>query len=176
MKSILARLLLLTMPMLAAAAHAAEKGFYLGAALGQSETRLRQSSINLSDANAGYALIAGIRPMDLLAVELQYVDFGSASDHGAEADSKAGAGFLVGYLPLPLPLLDVYAKAGAAAWKVTASDPLTTLRDSGSSLAWGAGTGLHFGRLSARLEYEKFSQSNNRHFDLLSLGATWTFL
>lgn len=175
MKPTAARLLLLA-PLLGAAAHAADHGFYLGAALGQSETRLRQSSINLKDTNAGYALIAGIRPIDPLAVELQYVDFGSASDGGAEADSKAGAGFLVGYLPLPLPLLDVYGKVGAAAWKVDASNPLVSLRDSGSSFAWGAGAGLHFGSLGVRLEYQEFSHSGNRNLDLLSLGATWTFL
>jgi opacity protein-like surface antigen len=168
--------LLLLAPLLGATAHAADHGFYLGAALGQSETRLRQSSINLKDTNAGYALIAGIRPIDPLAVELQYVDFGSASDGGAEADSKAGAGFLVGYLPLPLPLLDVYGKVGAAAWKVDASNPLVSLRDSGSSFAWGAGAGLHFGSLGLRLEYQKFNHSGNRNLDLLSLGATWTFL
>jgi opacity protein-like surface antigen len=174
MKS-LARLLLIA-PLLGGAAHAADNGIYLGAALGQSETRLRQSSVNLADTSAGYKLIAGIRPIDLLAVELNYVDFGSASDGDAQADSRAGAGFLVGYLPLPVPLLDVYGKAGAAAWKIDASNPLASLRDSGSSFAWGAGAGLHFGSLAARLEYEKFSNSDSRNLELLSLGLTWTFL
>lgn len=174
MKSI-ARLLLIA-PLLGGAAHAADHGVYLGAALGQSETRLRESSINLKDTSAGYKLIAGIRPIDLLAVELNYIDFGSASDSGASADSKAGAGFLVGYLPLPLPLLDIYGKVGVAAWKVDASNPLVSLRDSGSSFAWGAGTGLHFGSLGARLEYEKFNNSGSRNLDLLSLGLSWTFL
>jgi len=174
MKSI-ARLLLIA-PLLGGAAHAADHGIYLGASLGQSETRLRESSINLKDTSTGYKLIAGIRPIDLVGVELNYIDFGSASDGGASADSKAGAGFLVGYLPLPLPLLDVYGKVGAAAWKVDASNPLVSLRNSGSSFAWGAGAGLHFGSLAARLEYEKFNNSDSRNLDLLSLGLTWTFL
>lgn len=171
----IARILLIA-PLLGGAAHADDNGFYLGAALGQSETRLQESSINFKDTSAGYKLIAGIRPIDLLAVELSYIDFGSASDGGASADSKAGAGFLVGYLPLPLPLLDVYGKAGAAAWKVDARNPLVSLRDSGSSFAWGAGAGVHFRSFGARLEYEKFSHSDSRNLELLSLGVTWTFL
>jgi opacity protein-like surface antigen len=167
---------LLIAPLLAASAGAADNGVYIGAALGQSQTRLRQSSINLRDHSAGFKVLAGVRPVDLFAVELDYVDFGSASDAGAHASSRAGAGFLVGYLPLPLPLLDVYGKVGAAAWKVDAHDPLVTLRDSGSSFAWGAGAGLHFGSLGARLEYERFDYSGSRNLDMLSVGATYTFL
>jgi len=163
-------------PLLGGLAPAADHGFYLGGALGQSETRLRSGSVNLSDTSTGYKLIAGVRPIDLLAVELAFVDFGSASSGGSTADSKAGSGFLMGYLPLPLPLLDVYGKAGAAAWKIDASNPLASLRDSGTSFAWGAGAALHFGSLSARLEYENFSNSGDRNLELLSLGATWTFL
>jgi opacity protein-like surface antigen len=174
MKSI--RRVLLIASLLGSAAQAADNGVYIGAALGQSETRLRASSINLKDKSSGYKLLAGVRPIDMFAVELDFVDFGSASDSGARADTKAGAGFLIGYLPLPLPLLDVYGKAGAAAWKIDARNPLETLRESGSSFAWGAGVGLHFGSFGSRLEYEKFDSRGDRNLELLSLGVTWTFL
>ncbi|MCC7463462.1 MAG: porin family protein [Gammaproteobacteria bacterium] len=167
---------LLMVPLLAGPAFAADNGVYVGAALGQSETRLRESSINLKDQSAGFKVLAGVRPIDLLAVELNYIDFGSASAAGARADTKAGAGFLVGYLPLPIPLLDVYGKAGAAAWKFDASDPLVSLSQSGSSFAWGAGAGLHFGSLGVRLEYERFNSSASRNLELLSLGVTFMFL
>lgn len=167
---------LLVVPLLCGTAAAADNGVYVGAALGQTEQRLRESSINLKDQGMGFKVFAGVRPIDLLAVEVNYIDFGSASDAGARADTKAGAGFLVGYLPLPLPLLDVYGKAGAAAWKIDAHDPLMSLRESGSSFAWGAGAGLHFGSLGARLEYEKYNSSGSRNLELLSLGVTYTFL
>lgn len=157
-------------------ARGADNGVYVGAALGQSETKLRESTFNLEDRSAGFKVLLGVRPIDLLAVEVNYIDFGSASDAGAKADTKAGAGFVVGYLPLPIPLLDVYGKAGAAAWKIDASNPVASLRDSGSSFAWGAGAGLHFGSLGARLEYEKFNSSGSRNLDLLSLGVIYTFL
>ncbi|MFO1408961.1 MAG: outer membrane beta-barrel protein [Steroidobacteraceae bacterium] len=168
--------LLLLAGSLGGTAAAADNGVYVGAALGQSETRLRESTFNLRDRSAGFKVLLGVRPIDLLAVELNYIDFGSASDAAARADTQAGAGFLVGYLPLPIPLLDVYGKAGAAAWKIDAHDPLVSLRDSGSSFAWGAGAGLHFGSLGARLEYERFNNSASRNLDLLSLGVTYTFL
>ena len=167
---------LLIAPLLGSSARAADSGVYVGAALGQSETQLRESSLNIKDRSSGFKVFVGVRPIDLFALELNYVDFGNASDAGAKADTRAGAGFLVGYLPLPLPLLDVYAKAGAAAWKIDASNPLVSLRDSGSSFAWGAGAGLHLGSLGARLEYEKFSSSGSRNLDLLSLGVSYTFL
>ncbi len=168
--------ILLVAPLLGGTSLAADNGVYLGVALGQSETRLRAASINLSDRSSGFKLFGGVRPIDMLAVELEYVDFGSASDAGARADTKAGAGFLVGYLPLPIPLLDVYGKAGAAAWKIDARNPLVALSDSGSSFAWGGGAGLHFGSFGMRLEYEKFDNRGGRNLEFLSLGASYTFL
>jgi OOP family OmpA-OmpF porin len=172
---ILARFLLLA-PLLLGNAWAADNGFYLGAALGQSDTRWGYTGINVKDTSAGYKLIAGIRPIDPLAVEVNYIDFGNTSESGTRADSKAGAGFLVGFLPLPLPILDVYAKAGVAAWKLNARNALLNFDDSGASFAWGAGIGLHFRSLTTRLEYEQFSSGDNRKLGLLSLGATWTLL
>ena len=166
----------LVIALLCGTANAADNGVYVGAALGQTEQKLRESSFNLKDQGMGYKVLAGVRPIDRFAVELNYIDFGSASDAGARADTRAGAGFLVGYLPLPIPLLDVYGKAGAAAWKIDAHDPLVALRDSGSSFAWGAGAGVHFGSLGARFEYEKFNSSGSRNLELLSLGVTYTFL
>jgi opacity protein-like surface antigen len=167
---------LLIAPLLYGTATAADNGVYIGAALGQSEQALRESSINLKDQALGFKAFVGVRPIDLLAVELNYIDFGSASNAGAEADTRAGALFLVGYLPLPLPLLDVYGKAGAAAWKIDASNPVVSLSESDSSFAWGAGAALHFGSFGVRLEYEKFNSSGNRNLELLSLGVTYTFL
>lgn len=167
---------LLIAPLLGGIAAAADSGVTIGVALGQSEQALRESSINLKDEALGFKAFVGVRPIDLLAVELNYIDFGSASNAGTEADTRAAALFLIGYLPLPLPLLDVYGKAGAAAWKVDASNPLASFSESGSSFAWGAGAALRFGSFGVRLEYEKFNNSGNRNLELLSLGVTYTFL
>jgi hypothetical protein len=62
------------------------------------------------------ALLAGLRPIDIFAVELNCIDLGqergSIGPVGHSVDSKAYAAFVVGYLPLPL--VDLYAKAGVA--------------------------------------------------------------
>ena len=167
---------LLIAPLLCGIATAADNGITIGAALGQSEQALRESSINLKDEALGFKAFVGVRPIDLLAVELNYIDFGSASNAGTEADTRAAALFLIGYLPLPLPLLDVYGKAGAAAWKVAARHRVASGGGLCSSFAWGAGAALRCGSFGVRLEYENFNDSGNRNLELLSLGVTYTFL
>jgi len=157
-----------------APAFSVDKGFYLGAALGQSESGLRNSDINFKDRNQGYKLIAGIRPLSLLAVELNYVDLGTASFGGARAKTKAADGYALVFLPIPL--VDVYGKLGYVSWKTDASASSLSLHSSGSDLAFGAGVQVHFTSLSARLEYEAFDAQTAAKPTLLSLGVTYTFL
>ena len=66
----------------------------------------------------------GVRPISVVGAELEHIDFDSV--HGSipgtflignvqgDLHSNATALFAVGYLPLPVPLLDVHAKAGVA--------------------------------------------------------------
>lgn len=101
------------------------------------------------------ALLAGLRPIDIFAVELNCIDLGqergSIGAVGHSVDSKAYAAFAVGYLPLPL--VDLYAKAGVARWKADA----------------------RLGSLAARLKHERFDVSDTDGAVLISLGITWTF-
>ncbi len=158
-----------------APAFSVDKGFYLGAALGQSESGLRDSNFNFKDRDQGYKLIAGIRVLSLLAVEINYVDLGTSSVGGAQAKTKAADGFAMVFLPIPL--VDVYGKLGYVSWKTDASAPtLASFRRTGSDLAYGAGVQVHFGSLSARLEYEAFDAPTAGKPTFLSLGATYTFL
>jgi OOP family OmpA-OmpF porin len=159
----------------AAPAFSVDKGFYLGAALGQSESGLRDSNFNFKDRDQGYKLIAGIRALSLLAVEINYVDLGTSSVGGAQAKTKAADGFAMVFLPIPV--VDVYGKLGFVSWKTDASAPsLPSFRTTGSDLAYGAGVQIHFGSLSARLEYEAFDAQAAAKPTMLSLGATYTFL
>ncbi|MBS0387200.1 MAG: outer membrane beta-barrel protein [Proteobacteria bacterium] len=156
-------------------AFSVDHGFYVGAALGQTESGLRDSNFNFKDRNQGFKVIAGIRALSLLAVELNYIDLGTSNVGAASARTKAGAGFVMGFLPIPL--VDVYGKLGYVSWKTDASAPsLGTFRTTGSDLAYGAGVQLHFGSLSARLEYEAFDAQAAAKPTMLSLGATYTFL
>ena len=80
---------------------------------------------------------------------------------------------------LPLPFVDLYAKAGVARWEtdVRTTGLLPASRDdSGTEFAWGAGVQARLGSLAARLEYERFDVAGTDGAKLLSLGLTWTFL
>ncbi len=81
-------------------------------------------------AHGGWKLMAGIRPVSTLGVESDYIDFGNpsagltlAGPGGlTQADAKALALFGIGYLPLPVPFLDVYGKFGFARLHTTTTE------------------------------------------------------
>jgi len=94
------------------------------------------------------------------------------------------------YAPIPIPILDVYAKAGVArlqtsadgsgafgcwsplqcaAYLVAAHRDQTDVR-----FAYGAGIQAKLSAMGIRLEYERIGTRAGDP-DLLSLGATWTF-
>jgi hypothetical protein len=171
---ILATTTALALACVAVPAFSVDTGFYLGASLGQSESGLRNSDFNFKDRDQGYKLIAGIRPLSLLAVELNYVDLGTSSAAGAQAKTKAADAFALVFLPIPV--VDVYGKLGYVSWKTDASAPSLSLHASGKDLAYGAGVQVHFASLSARLEYEAFDAGAAAKPTLLSLGLTYTFL
>lgn len=163
----------------AAPATAADNGFYLGAGLTQSRIDDIGPSIDFKDNS--YKLIAGFRPLDHFAVEVNYIDLGKDSESfgpvSTTVDGKAYAAFAVGYLPLPL--VDLYAKAGVARWEANARATgiaLASVDDSGTEFAYGAGVQARLGSLAARLEYERFDVDDTDGAELLTLGVTWTFL
>lgn len=156
------------------AALAADHGFYIGAGLGQSESGVRAGSFNFKDRDTGYKLIAGFRPLDLFSAELNYLDLGKPAS-GAQQAKTHGVGAF-GMLFLPLPIVDVYGKAGLVSWKTDATGPTLAFNRSGSDFAWGAGVQFHLGSLAARLEYEALDAGDLAKPTFLTLGATYTFL
>lgn len=162
----------------AGAVHAADNGFYLGAAVSQSQVDDIAENIDLDDT--GYKLIAGFRPLDIFSVELNYMDLGSdetlSSTFTGDVEATAIAGF--GVLYLALPFVDLYGKAGLAYWETKGDSTLAVgdLKDDGTEFAYGAGVQARFGSLAARLEYESFDLADSDGLDLFSLGVTWTFL
>ncbi len=156
-------------------AFSADNGFFLGGALGQSRSDVRIGNFQFDDSASGYKVFAGIRPIDLLGAEVEYVNFGKAESAVGSLDHDAFGAFLIGYLPLPA-LVDVYGKVGVSRWSADPRDALNFGDDSGTDLAYGIGLQLRFASFSARLEYERFDVAGSNHLSLLSLGAAWTFL
>jgi len=162
----------------AGAAHAAENGLYVGAGI----TRATLDNISapfsrLDIDNTSWKGFVGFKfPLIPIGVEADYIDLGSttrtvpiATTH---ADANSFAGFAVGYLPLPIPFLDFYGKAGAARWKLNS----TSIDDSGTTFAWGAGAQAHFSNFAVRLEFENFNIRNTDGARLYTLGAAVYFL
>ena len=127
-------------------------------------------------SNTAWKVYAGLHPKDFfLGVDVDYMDLGSQSAgtfYGpASANTKAFAAYAVGYLPIPVPNIDVYGKAGLARWQFNGSLPaqgLFSLSENGTDFAWGVGGQVHFlERFAVRLEYEHF---NIREADDVQIG------
>jgi len=171
---------------------------YVGASVGESEIR-RDGSYwpDFNEQHFAWKVIAGIRPISPVGAELEYIDFGNPNAgpnynfSSANSDAKAAALFGLGYLPLPVPFLDIYGKLGVARLhsKTTATVPglcppgafcpvqaMAILQQNqwSTDLAYGAGTQAKFGAIAVRAEYERISASGGNP-DIFSLGVTWTF-
>ena len=176
------------------AAAADPLGPYVGAAVGQAQiaTDVSDPFVTLSDRfkknHFAFKVMVGLRPISLLGAELSYMDFGDPSGtlfaHPADASMRGVSAF--GILYLPVPVIDVFAKAGAAHIHSTTSGsaPVPSLiccvtlpfqlDRTNTSFAAGVGAQLKFGPLSARAEYERFNAAGENPY-LLSLGLTWAF-
>ena len=170
---------LLTLPVLPAVA--ADNGFYLGGSIGQANLQiddLTGGALPDDDFDAddtAFKLIAGIRPLDWLAVEAAYVNFGEPKDEvlgfPLEAEGDGISAFAVGFLAVGP--VDLFAKAGLIAWDSKIEGG--AFDDDGSDLAYGVGAQFRVLGLSIRAEYEKFEISDV-DLDMVSIGLTYTFL
>jgi hypothetical protein len=174
--------------------------FYLGA--GITETDLKSSYggyIAWTPApytNPSWKAYAGVRPLNWLGAEVDYIKFGSATGSSfgdtyttsTTAHSSAWAAYAVGFLPIPLPVVDLYAKVGVARWKQdaiyvftpdypplgssTVTPLVSTMSFSGTDFAWGVGVQAHIKMFGVRLEYEGFQVNNQT----ASIGSLSVFL
>jgi hypothetical protein len=186
-------------------------GLYVGGAVGQGEVAanvpnpfvpnpfIAHVPVPASDSfkadHSAFKVMVGLRPIPMLGAELSYLDLGNPTGslfgHPASASMKGISGF--GVIYLPIPVIDVFAKAGAARIQSTVSgyapngipdficlpnipcgtSPFREDRTN-TNFAAGAGAQFKFGGWAVRAEYERFSvASENPH--LLSLGLTWSF-
>jgi len=168
---LVATLALTTLPALAA-----DNGIYLGASVGQSGLQVDDFDY---DADAtGYKLIAGWRFIDWLAVEANYLDFGSGDDtvFGDKIETEADGISLSAVGFLPVGPVDLFARVGAVDWSADISSPgLGSGSDDGTDLTYGVGAQFRVWSLSIRAEYEMFDISD-ADLDMISVGVTWTFL
>jgi len=162
------------------ASFAADNGIYIGGSVGKANVDVDEDlGFELDSDDTGFKAIVGIRPLDFLGFELNYVDLGKPSDDvggvDIEADTSGIDAFAVGFLPLPL--VDLFAKVGVVSWDSKISvEGVQVADDSGEDLAYGVGAQVRFGSIAVRAEYERFEIDNLDDVNLISLGFTWTFL
>ena len=156
-------------------AHAADNGIYLGAGVTDTNFDTKNFGSGNLDDNS-FKLIAGIRPLDWLAVEVNYVDLGSAKDSTASLKATATTGSVL--LLKEFQVIDFYARAGLAHWNLDASlQGAGSNSDSGDEFTYGVGIGAHFGSLGVRAEYERFNIGQiDTNVNTVSLSFTYTFL
>lgn len=127
-----------------------------------------------------------MRPISAFAVEADYIDLGSQNTNvpsgpvgTTQIHYKTFAGYAVGYLPIPLPWVDVFGKAGIDHWHVSGFGGCTGgacsigpfSSDNGTQFAWGVGGQVHVGNFGGRLEYEKFVIRNTGGANLVSFSV-----
>jgi predicted porin len=163
-------------------------GIYVGAAVGQSNVRddgyYSDNYYGFDHRDAAWQLTLGARPIPVLGVEYDYMNFGSPNGNygsyytSGNSNTTANALFGVGYLPLPLPMIDVYGKLGVARLQAnnTVFGPSVPFNQNftNTDLAYGIGSQVKFGNLAVRAEYERISDSNGDP-DMLSVGVNFTF-
>lgn len=182
----------------AAAAHADNTSFYLGA--GVSRDYVSDITYNGVDFarihGTSWKVFAGMRPVHIFAIEAGYLDLISPTSTApppaaqpacpgcpvprvlpttGSNNAQAFTGYAVAFLPLPLPFLDVFGKAGVSRWKLSFNSALSPVgqpvAESGTEFAWGLGTQVHFGNFGGRLEYENFKIPSTNGARVVSLDA-----
>lgn len=158
----------------AGVASAADNGFYIGGSYGQSKVEVNDSFAEFDGDDTGYKFIVGFRPIDWLAVEANYVDFGKAEDDEQTAQSKGISLFGVGFLPIGP--VDLFVKGGMVKWDIEVANGGDSSKNDGNNLAYGAGVQFRLLSLSIRAEYEKFDVADYEDLTMASVGFTYTFL
>ena len=171
-------------------------GLYIGGAVGQSQVEANVPTVgDFRENHSAFKVTAGIRPISLIGAELSYVDFGhpSGNINGVPSDVSEKGADAFAVLYLPVPVVDVFVKAGLARLQSTTNsglrigvgactftDPncgaaLFRLDRTNTSFAAGAGAQFKLGTWAVRAEYERFNVAGGNP-TLVSLGVTWTFL
>ena len=182
------RLLLVIALALGAGVAQADNGlFYLGA--GVTSNKLNDIVVQgtgFPDIDTtSWKVFAGFRPISAFAVEADYLDLGSATVEGPctdccmaacrginQSDAQVFAAYALGFLPIPLPFLDIYGKAGLARSKLNTNESGLAASNHGTEFAWGVGVQAHIRYVGGRLEYESFNIPNTNGARVVSLSVS----
>lgn len=177
-------------------------GLYVGGAVGQSrvdatvpqvffDIRPVTNTEEIDKTHAAFKVMLGARPISLLGVEVDYIDLGHPNGnlYGNPADISTKGGAAFGVLYLPVPIVDVYLKAGLGRLETSVNGSICSpcacdlqicrssfqLNRTNTSGAGGVGIQYRLRSWGVRAEYERFNAAGGNP-SLLSAGVIWTFL
>ncbi len=177
---------------------AAEPGFYAGAGLGHNDYGLPDPQAEpFDDRDLGYKLLLGWQATPHFGLELAWADHGDATvpsgvvcialinapcPDRSRLQARTATLSAAGYLPVS-ERVDLYARAGLGAWRFDGattpggpgSAPTVIIDEDGTGFAWAAGAQMAFGRLGARVEYERINIIRDEAVGMASLLVTWRF-
>lgn len=195
------------------AAQAGPLDLYLGAGFGQAHIRAQLNGLSgpsgplgslgdFDSTKSAYEAMLGIRLLSFLGAEVDYMDLGEQSVRGPgqpvpgqpgsyvsgeQVSQKGEAGFAMLYLPIPV--IDVYAKAGlsrittdmsatavlpvnCAGGTINCNNEYASRSANDVGFAYGAGVQWKLGQWAVRGEYERFDAAGANP-SLLSIGMTF---
>ena len=187
------KLLLLTGLVLGASVAQADNGsFYFGAGVTSNKLNdiVVQGTAFPDIDKSSWKVFAGFRPISAFAVEADYLDLGSSDTvEGActvccmevcrgvfQSDAHSFAAYALGFLPIPVPFLDIYGKAGLAWSKLSTNESGFATTSHGTGFAWGLGVPARISTVGARLEYEDLKIPNSSGAKVASLSVFVNFL
>jgi opacity protein-like surface antigen len=166
-------------------------GLYIGGAAGQARVDAKAAGFgSFRENHSAFKVMVGVRPISFVGAEVAYEDFGDPNRQNGfvSTNVKMKAESAFGVLYLPVPVIDVFAKAGLAHFDTsintrnvcpnTQTCPLIIFgeqpKHTNTSFAAGAGVQFKISSFAVRAEYEHFNAAGGNP-SLVSLGATWTF-
>ena len=182
--------LLMVLTLGATVAQADNASFYFGAGITSNKVKdIVVQGTTFPDLDGGsWKVFAGFRPISAFAVEADYLDLGSNIEGTActecclrvcqglfQSDAKVFAAYALGFLPIPVPFLDLYGKAGVARSQLNTKIVGSGTSDHGTEFAWGVGVQAHISMFGARLEYEQFNIPNTSGAKVASLSVFLNF-
>jgi len=155
----------------------AESGLYLGAGAGNSNLKGSVEEADFDADATGYKLILGYNfgliPLIDLAVEGSYVDMGEDTSGAIKYSQTSFNGF--GLVGLSFGPIGLFAKAGLAAWDADTRIGGLKSTKSGTDPVYGIGARQQIFKVSGRIEYEYYDQSNLNDVSMTSVSLLYTF-
>lgn len=176
-------------------------GLYVGAGAVRSTVKVDNaqfgspsttSPLGFSTDNTGWTGFVGVRPFSLLGFEAGYVDFGHGSETvsgvAARADARGESVLALGYLPIPIPMTDLFVKAGVARVERTLNGEtsLSTFclpgcgaesvryDETHTGVSWGLGGQVTVASWAVRAEYQRVQVPNGTP-SVAEVSLIWRF-